>query len=235
MKHLNTISALISAAIFTSMTAQYAFASTLNTGAAAGEYSFEALRLNYSGEKTSFSVDLPADLCAEMILSDGTPIEVGDGTTGYDLFGGVSDSGYVSSAFHEGGNGYDGEIAAWDGVEGAALYDGTDADGQTFCMVRMDMLSAYLAEYPLEDGTWVNIMVSFPEEQMEAMYDDVYNMFGTFSRSADNDINGGEAVGDTESAVHENDKTSPKTGVEMLPLAVPAFAAAVIAAARKKK
>lgn len=157
----------------------------MNLGTAAGNYSFDALRINYSGEKTSFSVDLPADRCAEMILSDGTPIEVGDGTTGYDLFGGVSDSGYVSSAFHEGGNGYDGEIAAWDGVDGAVLYDGADADGQPFCMVRMDMLSAYLAEYPLEDGTWVNIMVSFPEEQMETMYDDVYNMFGTFSRETE--------------------------------------------------
>lgn len=236
MKHLNIILAIISAAIITSTVSICAFAEdVLNLGTAVGNYSFEALRLTYRGALTSFSVDLPADRCADMIPADGTPIEIGDGTTGYELFNGVSESEYVSGAFHEGGNGYDGEIAAWNSVDGAVLYDGTDADGQPFCMVRMDMLSAYLAEYPLEDGAWLNIMVSFPEDKMESMRDDVYNMFGTFSRSTDNDINGGEAVGDTESTVPSNDKTSPKTGIEMLPLAVPLFAAAVIAVARKKK
>ena len=157
----------------------------MNLGTAVGNYSFDALRLTYCGELTSFSVDLPADRCADMIPADGTPIEIGDGTTGYELFNGVSESEYVSGAFHEGGNGYDGEIAAWNSVDGAVLYDGTDADGQPFCMVRMDMLSAYLAEYPLEDGAWLNIMVSFPENQMESVRDDVYNMFGTFNRETE--------------------------------------------------
>lgn len=207
----------------------------MNLGTAVGNYSFDALRLTYRGALTSFSVDLPADHCADLTISDGTFREIDDGTTEYELFYGESENGYVLSAYHEGENGYDGEIAAWGDMEGVTLYDGTDADGQPFCMVNMDILPMYIAEYPLEDGTWLNITVSFPEDQMESMRDDVYNMFGTFSRSTDNDINGGVAVGDTESTVPSNDKTSPKTGIEMLPLAVPLFAAAVIAAARKKK
>ena len=226
MKYLSNISAvIISAAIFTGLSATAFAENALTLGDPTSGSSRETKRLTYTGEKAAFSVDIPAEYCGTLELSDGEPKEVGDGSTEWALFFGESETGYVSCAFHESEGGFEGEKSIWSEMENVQLFEGTDADGQPFCVAEMglDGFSAYLAEFPMGEDSWVNITLSFPESEMEAARDDVLTMMNNFTR----DINAANA--DEEPA-----EPVPETGVELFPIAAPAAAAAMFLTKKRR-
>lgn len=227
MKHQSKISAvIISAAIFTGLSATAFAENALTFGDPTSGSSRETKRLTYTGEKAVFSVDIPAEYCGLLELSDGEPKEVDDGSTEWALFFGESETGYVSCAYHESEGGFEGEKSIWNEMEDVQLFEGTDADGQPFCFAEMGLygFSAYIAEFPIGEDSWVNITLSFPESEMDAARDDVLTMMNTFTR----DIN---AANTDEDVAQES---VPDTGVELFPIAAPVAAAAMFLSKKRR-
>lgn len=149
-----------------------------------GSYPFEAQSFTYYGEQAAFSADLPAFTADSYEPGDGSSREVGDGSTEWQLFNALWESGSISCAFHQSELGFDGEAAAWDGMDGVVRYSVKDVDGMPLNVVEMSFYgyNSYIAEMPWDDGTWINITVTVPEDKMEEYRDDMLSMFGTFTR-----------------------------------------------------
>lgn len=207
------ISSIISAAIVLSA-APCVFAENALTGSdPSGSYSIEAERIEYTGEKTSFSIDIPFVSLDAIELSDGELINNDDGSAECELFYGERENGYISCAFHQSEEGFEGEAYSWSGMENTALYNGVSSDGQPYCIAEMNIygFSAFIGEFPVGDNSWVNITLSFPESKMDAVRDDIIAMMSTFTR-IDYALSDNEAVGKNE--------VNPDTGNAAIPIAV---------------
>ncbi len=149
-----------------------------------GSYPFEAQSFTYYGEQAAFSADLPAFIADSYEPGDGSFREVGDGSTEWQLFSALWENGSITCAFHQSELGFDGEAAAWDGMDDVVQYSIEDADGMPLNVVGMSFYgyNSYIAEMPWDDGTWINVTVTVPEDKMEEYRDDMLSMFGTFTR-----------------------------------------------------
>ena len=149
-----------------------------------GNYPFEAQCFTYYGEQASFSTDLPVFTADSYEPGDGSSREVGDGSTEWQLFNTLWEGGSITCAFHQSELGFDGEAAAWENMDDVVQYSVKDADGMPLNVVGMSFYgyNSYIAEMPWDDGTWINITVTVPEDKMEEYRDDMLSMFGTFTR-----------------------------------------------------
>lgn len=213
MKRIKMIvSSIISAAIVLSA-APCVFAENALTGLdPLGSYSIEAERIEYTGEKTSFSVDIPFVSLDAIELSEGELVNNDDGSAECELFYGERENGYISCAFHQSDEGFEGEADSWSGMDDTILYKGVDSDGQPYCIAEMNLygFSAFIGEFPIDDNSWVNITLSFPESEMDSVRDDVTAMMSTFTRI---DLKDSASVGMNE--------VNPDTGNDELPITVP--------------
>ncbi|MGN1422839.1 MAG: hypothetical protein ACI4XA_05645 [Oscillospiraceae bacterium] len=236
MKHHNIIPAIISAAIITLSAAQSAFAEdSLFYGKPLLEYSAEAQRLNYIGEMGVFSVDIPTEPVPEISVSE--PQEVGDGSTSWELFYGSNEDIYISCCFHQNEGGYDNEMAVWAESDSVEIIPVTNADFQAASVVDfvIDDLECLIGEYECGEDTWINITFGGNIEYIAPVRDELISMLTSFSRDADTFSNENNAADNSEGNPPETDKASPDTGVEMLPIAVPVFAAAALFLSKKRK
>lgn len=179
--HITALSLVSAAAVLASGIPAYA-----EYGAAepSGSYPFEAQSFTYSGEQAAFTVDLPVFAGDSYAPGDGSSRDVGDGSTEWVLFEAAWEDGSISCAFHQSELGFDGEVAVWEGMDGVVQSSAEDADGMPVNVVGMSFYgyNSYIAEMPWEDGTWINITVTVPEDKMEEYRDDMLSMFGTFTR-----------------------------------------------------
>lgn len=173
-----------------------------------GSYPFEAQSFTYYGEQAAFSVDLPAFTADSYEPGDGSSRDVGDGSTEWSLFEAAWEDGSISCAFHQSELGFDGEVAGWEGMDGVVQSSAEDADGMPVNVVGMSFYgyNSYIAEMPWEDGTWINITVTVPEDKMEEYRDDMLNMFGTFTRVEQ------ASAAETAEVTADAVKGSPDTG-----------------------
>lgn len=215
MKHIKMIiSAIISAAIVLSAAPCVSAENVLTVSAPSESYSIEAERIEYIGEKASFSVDIPSISSDVIELSEGELINHDDGSAECELFYGESENGYISCAFHQSDEGFKGEADSWSGMENTVLYNGVSSDGQPYCIAEINMygFSAFIGEFPVGDNSWINITLSFPENEMDAVRDDVIAMMGTFTR-INYPLSDNGSVGKNE--------VNPDTGNAALPIAIP--------------
>lgn len=206
------ISAIISAAIVLSA-APCVFAENVLTGSSPlGSYSIEAERIVYIGDKASFIVDIPYISLDSIELSDSELIYKEDGSAECELFYVESENGYISCTFHQSDQGFEGEADSWSGMDDTVLYKGVSSDGLPYCIAEMNLygFSAFIGEFPIDDNSWVNITLSFPESEMDAVRDDVTAMMSTFTRIESNDS---ASVGKNE--------VNPDTGNAECPITVP--------------
>lgn len=236
MKHHNIIPTIISAAIITLSAALPAFAEdSLALGKPLFEYSAEAQRLNYTGEMGVFSVDIPIELVSEISVSE--PKEIGDGSTPWELFYGSNEDIYIDCCFYRNEGGYDNEMAAWAEVDSVEIIPVTGAGLKAASVVDfvIDDLEWLIGEYEWGEDTWINITFGADIEYMASVRDDLISMLTSFSRDVDTFRTENDTDDNSEENFSETDKTSPDTGVEMLPIAVPVFAAAALFLAKKRK
>ncbi len=214
MKHIKMfIAPIISVALVLSAAPCVSAENVLTESAASGSYGIEAKRIEYIGEKADFSVDIPSDRFDAIELSEGEIRNNDDGSLECDLFYGESENGYISCAFHQSDEGFEGEAASWSGTENTVLYTGISADGQPYCIAEMNMygFSAFIGEFPIGEDTWLNITLSFPESEMDAVRDDIKAMMNTFT-GIDHSLGVNESGG--------NNDVNPDTGNAALPITV---------------
>lgn len=236
MKHHNIIPSIISAAIITLSVAQPTFAEdSLTLGKPFLEYSSETQRVNYIGEKAAFSVDIPMEPVPALSVSE--PTEIGDGSTSWELFYGENEELYISCCFHRNEGGYDNEMAVWAESDSAEIIPVTNADFQSASVVDfvIDDFECLIGEYKWDEDTWINITFGGSTENIAPVRDDLIAMLASFSRDVDTALTEDNAADNSAENAPETDKTSPDTGVNMLPLAVPVFAAAALFLAKKRK
>lgn len=209
MKRLgNLIAPMISATMILLMAPCVYAEDILSKSLTSGEYETKAQKVEYIGEKTSFSVDIPSER-ADVIELLANEVSTGDdGALEWNIFYGESDNGYISCAFHKSDSGFKGEVENWSELEDVSIYNGLDADGQSYCVAEMNMygFSAFIGEFPIDKDTWVNITISFPESEMDFVRDDINAMMGSFTR-----INNNHA---------EKSSENPDTGESFLPIVV---------------
>lgn len=172
-----------------------------------GSYPFEAQSFTYYGEQAAFSADLPVFTADSYEPGDGSSREVGDGSTEWQLFNAEWEGGIITCAFHQSELGFDGETAAWEGMDDIVQYSVNDADGMPLNVVGMSFYdyNSYIAEMPWDNGTWINITVTVPEDKMEEYRDDMLSMFGTFTRIAPDSA--GQLAEETAEATAESTET----------------------------
>ncbi len=172
-----------------------------------GSYPFEAQSFTYYGELAAFSADLPAFTAGSYEPGDGSSREVGDGSTEWQLFNAEWENGSISCAFHQSELGFDGEAALWREMDDVVQYSVKDADGMPLNVVGMSFYdyNSYIAEMPWDDGTWINITVTVPEDKMEEYRDDMLSMFGTFTRLAP--ASDGQSAEETAEVTAESTET----------------------------
>lgn len=207
------IVSFISAAIVLSAAPRVYAENVLTKTAASESYGIEAKRIEYIGDKAAFSIDIPSERADAAELSESEIINKDDGSSECDLFYGETEKGYISCVFHQSSGGFAAEAESWSEIDNTTVYNGVSADGQPYCVAEMDMygFSAFLVEFPIDEETWVNITMSFPESEMDAVRDDIISMIGTLTLIND-------SVSIDESA--ENNYENPKTGESAMPIAV---------------
>lgn len=197
----------------------------LNKSAPSGRYGIEGKKIEYIGEKAAFSVDIPSGRADVIELSDSEIRTNGDGSSECDIFYGESDSGYISCVFHQSDSGFEGEAESWSESEDISLYNGLDADGQPYCVAEMNMygFSAFIGEFPIGEDTWVNITMSFPENEMDSVRDDINTMMGSFTRINDSLTNDDPAEKSNENPATGESSLSTVVSVLMIVSAAIAF------------
>lgn len=206
----------------------YAAEPTITEEKPVGMYSSAAKRVSYSGETAQFSLDIFGELFPEICTSE--PLERDDGSIEYELFYAEDISPYISCCLHESEGGYADEMSAWqemaeDGESKLEIFTRTDLDGSEFSIVDLhfeysedNCTDIIIAEYPLNNGEWLNVSYGAEHLTMDSYRDDIYAMLETFSKAGDS----------VPKTTDEAESDSPNTGVG-IPAAV--IAAAVIAAA----
>lgn len=183
----------------------------LTVSEASASYGINAEKIGYSGEKAHFSLDIPSGRWGEIGASESEVRNKEEGSLEWDLFYGDSESGYVSCVFHQSDGGFQAEAASWSEMENVPVYNGTDIDGQPFCVAELDLygFTAFIAEFPMGEDTWVNITMSFPEDEMDTVRDDINSMMSSFARN-------------NASRADETQKSgeNPNTGESALPMTV---------------
>ena len=228
MKHRNIIPAILSAAIISFSVAKPVFAENgLTFGKPFLQYSSETQRLKYIGEMAAFSLDIPAEPVPSLSASE--PQENDDGSTSWELFYGTNEEIYISCCFHRNEGGYDNEMAVWTEIDSAKIIPITHADSQSASVVDfvIDDFESLIGEYKWGEDTWINITLGGDVEHIAPVRDELIAMLASFSSDVDFAL--------TENNAPETDTTNPGTGVEMLPTAVPVFAAAALFLAKKRK
>lgn len=221
MKHIRKIILpIISAAIILSAAPSVSAENVLTKTDASGSYGIEAERIEYVGEKAAFGVDIPSERADVTELSESETAVKDDGSSECELFYGESENGYISCAFHQSSGGFESEADLWSETENTTVYNGVSADGQPYCVAEMNTygFSAFIGEFPVGEDTWVNITMSFPESEMDAVRDDIIAMMGTFTR-----------INDPENADDTLKNENPDTGGSAMPTAV--FALMIVSAA----
>lgn len=236
MKRNNIIPAIISASIITFSAARPAFAdNSLFFGKPLLEYSSETQRINYIGEKAVFSVDIPMEPVPG--ISSCEPQDTGDGSTTWELFYGSNEDIYISCCFHQNDGGYDSEMSDWAENNSVEIIPVSNADFQEASVVDfvIDDLECLIGEYKWGEDTWINLTFGGNIEYMAPARDELISMLTSFSRDAVTTSPADKSADNSEGNNPETDKTSPDTGVEMLPIAVPVFAAAALLLAKKRR
>lgn len=183
----------------------------LTVSEASASYGINAEKIEYSGEKAHFSLDIPSERWGEIGTSESEVRNKEDGSLEWDLFYGDSDSGYISCVFHQSDGGFQAEADSWAEMENVPVYNCTDIDGQPFCVAELDLygFTAFIAEFPMGEDTWVNITMSFPEDEMDAVRDDINSMMSSFTR---NDAKNADET--------QKSGENPDTGESPLPMTV---------------
>ncbi len=209
------------------------------TGEPYGAYSMAATRVNYTGEKAQFSLDIPAGLDPQ--ISDGEPQEVGDGSTQWELFYAEDISPSIECCFHQSEGGYEAEMSGWREMANdpekynVEITDGITLDGGEFSIVDMHFEfgdscdEVIIAEYPLDEGTWLNVSLGGDHSELDGYREDIYSMLKTFSKEEDT---APEASPEAAGA----DRSSPNTGagIPAAALISAVGAAAVMTACARK-
>lgn len=204
-----------------------------------GTYSMAAKRVNYTGEKAQFSLDIPSELNPQIV--GGEPQEVGDGSTQWELFYAEDISPSIECCFHQSDGGYEAEMSGWQEMAGnpeeynVEITSGNTLDGGEFSIVdihfeygdRCD--EVIIAEYPLDEGTWLNVSFGAEHSVMDGYRGDIYSMLETFSKEAD-------TAPETAPKAAGADKSSPNTGVGIPAAAlISAVGAAAVMTASARK
>ncbi len=210
------------------------------TGEPYGAYSMAATRVNYTGEKAQFSLDIPAE---EVILNipGGEPQEADDGSTQWELFYAENRTLYIDCCFHRKEGGYEAEMSGWREMANdpekynVEITDGITLDGGEFSIVDMHFEfgdscdEVIIAEYPLDEGTWLNVSLGGDHSELDGYREDIYSMLKTFSKG---EGTAPEASPEAAGA----DRSSPNTGagIPAAALISAVGAAAVMTACARK-
>ncbi len=159
------------------------------TGEPYGAYSMAATRVNYTGEKAQFSLDIPAEVILN--IPGGEPQEADDGSTLWELFYAEDSSRYIQCGLHQSEGGYEAEISLWremaaDDKYMLEIFERSTLEGGEFYIVDIDLPGDVLTEaiigvYPLDGGAWLNISFGGTHSSFDGYREEIYAMLESFS------------------------------------------------------